>query len=142
MVIGTASWVRPPPSSSEDLNAHHSTARIYSELTGNFFVNLYGEPNARLSRNQRLLPEPIVTTPAFLKFVIKIGFNSSLPYHRQLDDLWVDKISYMSHWRVFMKGMDDLWVDKISYMSHWRVFMKGILKEWRQMAQWGSVLMM
>lgn len=85
-------------------------ARLWSEIDGNFFVNLRGEDNARLSRIQRLLPEPnVITTKLvdFLKWWLTLGLSG--PYERILSEMWVDKISYASHWKKFMGSMMSEW---------------------------------
>lgn len=123
MDTAIASWVRSS-FRSVTLSAHVDfslLARIYAEVTGNYFVNLHGETNSRLSRNQRLLPPPDVQTPFLIKLVFKLGFGAGMAYYARLEDLWVDKIGYMSHWRVFMKSM---------------------IKEWKQISQWGLMLLL
>src|ERR1700749_1303405 len=81
-------------------------ARLWSEIDGNFFVNLRGEENPRLSRIQRLLPEPNVQTPGMVGWVKGwMMLGTSEWYERILGEMWVDKVSYASHWRKFMGGM-------------------------------------
>jgi hypothetical protein len=85
-------------------------ARLWSEIDGNFFVNLRGEDTPRLSRIQRLLPEPALQSTKlvnFLKNYLMLG--SSEFYEHILNEMWVDKISYASHWRKFMNGMVSEW---------------------------------
>ena len=85
-------------------------ARLWSEIDGNFFVHLRGEETPRLSRTQRLLPEPTTTTTTLINLMKNwMMLGSSERYKTILDEMWVDKISYASHWRKFMGGMMSEW---------------------------------
>lgn len=85
-------------------------ARLWSEIDGNFFVNLRGEDIPRLSRIQRLLPEPTIHATRLINFLKGwLMLGSSEVYERVLGEMWVDKISYASHWRKFMGGMVNEW---------------------------------
>lgn len=85
-------------------------ARLWSEIDGNFFVNLRGEETPRLSRFQRLLPEPNIRVTKILSFLKGYMFlGSSETYEGTLSEMWVDKISYASHWRKFIGGMVSEW---------------------------------
>jgi len=95
-------------------------ARLWSELAGNYFVNLHGESTARLSRNQRLLPLPEVTTTGMISVIKKALLNAPDRYYDALNELWVDKISYAAHWRTFMAST---------------------LKDWRQISLWAMLLL-
>jgi len=72
-------------------------------------VNYHGEPNARLSRNQRLLPEPVITTPRWMELTFALCFNSPQKAYAKLCEHWIDKISYASHWRVYMRNNIEEW---------------------------------
>jgi hypothetical protein len=93
-------------------------ARLWSEIDGNFFVNLRGEDTPRLSRIQRLLPEPTTQTPGLVGWVKSwMMLGSSEWYERMLGEMWVDKISYASHWRKFMSGMVGEWKLHAAWVS-------------------------
>jgi hypothetical protein len=94
-------------------------ARLWSEIDGNYFVNLRGEETPRLSRVQRLLPNPSQKTTklvTFLKGWFLLGFSEF--YERTLVDIWVDKISYASHWRKFMSSMEGEWKLHATWVSN------------------------
>lgn len=85
-------------------------ARLWSEIDGNFFVNLRGEDTPRLSRIQRLLPEQEIKYTAIVNFIKNyLLLNAGEFYERTLSEMWVDKISYASHWRKFMVAMVGEW---------------------------------
>lgn len=85
-------------------------AHLWSEVTANFFVNRHGEDFPRLSRYQRLLPEP--TNNATVLINLLKGWpmlGSSESYERLLSEMWVDKITYANHWRKFMEKLVSEW---------------------------------
>jgi hypothetical protein len=85
-------------------------ARLWSEIDGNFFVNLRGEDNPRLSRLQHLLPKPSFQATKLLNFLKRwLLLGSSEYYEVILTEMWIDKISYASHWRKFMESMTTEW---------------------------------
>ncbi|KZT33140.1 hypothetical protein SISSUDRAFT_993372, partial [Sistotremastrum suecicum HHB10207 ss-3] len=89
--------------------------RLYSEIYANYFVNLRGEPDARLSRTQRLLPEPEIKTPRWIEFVNLSMWKSPAKHHQTLRELWVDKVSYSHHWDHYMKHLAHEW----KYSASW-----------------------
>jgi len=95
-------------------------ARLWSEIAGNYFVNLHGETTARLSRNQRLLPLPDVDITGVIVVIKKMLLGAADRYYNSLCELWVDKITYAAHWRLFMIST---------------------LKDWRQIALWAMMLL-
>ncbi|KZS89703.1 hypothetical protein SISNIDRAFT_387928, partial [Sistotremastrum niveocremeum HHB9708] len=88
--------------------------RLYSEIYANYFVNLRGEPNARLSRTQRLLPDPPIETPRWIEFV-NLSIWKTAKHHQTLRELWVDKVSYAHHWDHYMKHLAYEW----KYSASW-----------------------
>jgi len=98
-----------PESEKTDGYRNCVLARIWSEIDGNYFVNLHGESHARLSRIQRLLPEPSVESTPFTNGIRKMMLHTPDYYHRLLCDLWVDKISHAGHWRLFILNLTSEW---------------------------------
>ena len=94
-------------------------ARLWSEIDGNFFVNLRGENTPRLARTQRLLPEPNIRDTPLLRFLKGwLLLGSSEPYDRALSDMWVDKVSYSSHWKKFINQMVVEWKMNAVWVSY------------------------
>ncbi|KZS96303.1 hypothetical protein SISNIDRAFT_450972 [Sistotremastrum niveocremeum HHB9708] len=95
-------------------------ARLWSELLSNYFLNLHGEPLARLSRTQQLLPDPDIQNPWYIRVIFTMFFDTPAQYLQTLRDLWVDEITYSSPWRKFITDM---------------------LQEWKNLASWAAVLL-
>lgn len=99
-----------PTSDRSDGHRNCVLARLWSELDANYFVNLHGEDTPRLSRIQRLLPEPQISTTKLVTFVKRcIMLGCSERHEQTLNEMWVDKISYSSQWRKFMTDMTSEW---------------------------------
>jgi len=77
-------------------------ARLMAEFNSNRFTNHAGERSARLSRIQSLMEDPVIETPWSIKLAFFLSFNSPYEHLEELDTLWVDEISFSSHWRKFM----------------------------------------
>jgi hypothetical protein len=73
-----------------------------AEFNANRFTNHAGERSARLSRTQTLLEDIVVHTPWSIKLAFLFCFNAPHEHLEELDTLWVDEISFSSHWRKFM----------------------------------------
>lgn len=89
--------------------------RLYSEIYANYFVNLRGEPNARLSRSQRLLPEPEIRSPIWIKCLNLMMWKTPDKHHRFLRELWVDNVLYSQHWDHYMENLAYEW----KYSATW-----------------------
>ncbi|KZT34266.1 hypothetical protein SISSUDRAFT_1131983 [Sistotremastrum suecicum HHB10207 ss-3] len=101
--------------------------RIWSEICANHFVNLRGEPNARLSRNQRLLPAPVIESTWYLKATDKLFFGSPEFYEASISEHWVDKVCYSAHWRKLMLSLIEGWKSTAIYSLMLLVFSAAIL---------------
>ncbi|KZS86531.1 hypothetical protein SISNIDRAFT_385642, partial [Sistotremastrum niveocremeum HHB9708] len=90
--------------------------KLIREMPGaNHFVNLRGEPNARLSRNQRLLPAPVIESTWYLKTADKLFFGSPEFYEASISEHWVDKVCYSAHWRKLMLSLIEGWKSTAIY---------------------------
>jgi len=96
-------------------------ARLWGEFARNRFINLHGERDARLSRDQPLSPSTTHPTnsasTAFLNISNYILFNVPESHLGRLKRLWVDEIAYTEHWQRFVKGIVREWSESVLGVS-------------------------
>ncbi|KAI5121696.1 hypothetical protein M0805_002089 [Coniferiporia weirii] len=95
-------------------------ARLWGQVARHRFMNHYGEENARLSRDQRVLDDSARGSPLMFKLLSKTVFFG-IPC-------------------TFITELDGLWVDNIVYAESWKQFMPRCLADWKESAVWGVAL--
>lgn len=88
-----------------------------TEFCANRFTNHAGERSARLSRTQTLLEDPVICTPWTFKVAFWLSFDLPVEGVEELDTLWVDEISFSSHWRKFMSRKVSAWRETSTWVS-------------------------
>ncbi|KAF8524384.1 hypothetical protein BU17DRAFT_43164 [Hysterangium stoloniferum] len=83
-------------------------------------INLYGEPGARLARNQSIqdLDEP-ANSPLF-RLISIILFSQPKRELEQLNGLWVDTVAYTEHWRGYLSSRIEEWKGVSSMVCFFR----------------------
>lgn len=85
-------------------------ARLWGQVARHRFLNFYGEENARLSRDQRVVNNAPKDMPFLFKmFSRTVLFNIPEKYSSELDGLWVDNLVYAEPWKVFVKRVTEDW---------------------------------
>jgi len=92
-------------------------ARLWGEFARNRFINLHGERDARLSRDQPLSPSSSHPTnpasTAFLSISNYVLFKVPESHLGRLKRLWVDEIAYTEHWQRFVHGVIREWRESV-----------------------------
>ncbi|KZT32530.1 hypothetical protein SISSUDRAFT_1037674 [Sistotremastrum suecicum HHB10207 ss-3] len=83
--------------------------KIFSEVYSNYFVNLRGEPNARLCRTQALFPKPQIKSAGWIELLNLLTWGIPAPHHESLQELWVDKIVWSHYWDQYMQYLMYEW---------------------------------
>lgn len=73
------------------------------------FLNFYGEPNARLSRDQHMVEMPPARCPTPLRPISTLMFNLPSAYVSELESLWVDSLVYADPYKKFMNNCNSEW---------------------------------
>ena len=92
-------------------------ARIWGQINRHRFIHFYGEENARLSRDQRMLETGPIETPLVLKTCNKFLFNQPENYVQVLDRLWVDELVCIDPWKAFMSSCLSEWKEAVTWTS-------------------------
>jgi hypothetical protein len=100
----------------EALDYHFLHHNLIRQTDSNYFVNLHGEANPRLSRTQRLFPEPCATTTFWLIFTRFMLFGAPDHFYVLISELWVDRISYAAHWSQFVARCTDDWKSNVNWV--------------------------
>ena len=115
--------------SSTSFAQPHVQRLICSPLPArNRAINLHGEENARLSRDQMLTADYEVETSRVLSLASYLLFNVPETHLSTLKKLFVDDIAYTEHWQKFIRGMIQEWIQAVlgvSFILHflftWKV---------------------
>lgn len=85
------------------------------------FINFYGEPNARLSRDQNVVKAVPQTTSTAIRILCLPLFGEHRCYLQELKKLWVDDYVYTEHWNKFVILCQSRWKEAlygVSYLNH------------------------
>lgn len=77
-------------------------ARLWHLVYNHRFSTHYGEPIARLSRDQSILAENSQESWALGKFTYLCSLGTSEPYTARLNDIYTDHLVYAHQWQPFM----------------------------------------
>ncbi|THH12130.1 hypothetical protein EW145_g180 [Phellinidium pouzarii] len=95
-------------------------ARLWAQVARHRFYSYYGEENARLSRDQRIVNVAPKEPPLIVKYISKTVFFS-LP-------------------STFTAELDGLWVDDLVYSETWQQFIVRCIADWKESAIWTLVM--
>ena len=107
-----------PTLSSTEVEAHEAvllSARIWGQINRHRFIHFYGEENARLSRDQRMLEVDAIKSPLFIRACIRLLFNEPERYLAELDTLWVDELVCIDPWKAFMSACLSDWRESVTW---------------------------
>ena len=107
-----------PTLCSAEVKAHKAvlfSARIWSQINRHRFIHFYGEGNARLSRDQRMLETDAIKSPLILRACIRLLFNEPERYLTELDTLWVDELVCIDPWKAFVSSCLSDWRESVSW---------------------------
>ncbi|KAI0788427.1 hypothetical protein C8Q75DRAFT_807648 [Abortiporus biennis] len=84
-------------------------ARLWAIVARNRFDHYYGEPNARITREQRRIERPTRASSSFMKICSTILFKIPEPLKEDFNALPTDNLIYVIHWRKFTDSLMNGW---------------------------------
>lgn len=81
------------------------------------YENHYGQENARLSSDQRLLGPAIAEEHWFFATTSRLLFCAPEAFRGKFENLWIDDIVHVDNWRGFMSTCLPEWKDTVSWVS-------------------------
>ena len=82
------------------------------------FFNFYGQPEARLNRNDSVYGHPTNRRTWFIKSISIFLFSAPDVHLENLQKLWVDGILHKAVWEEGLKKVIDEWQEFILYVSN------------------------
>ena len=82
------------------------------------YLNFYGQPEARLNRDQSVYGDRTNRRTWFIKSISILLFLAPDFHLKNLQKMWVDKIMHQSVWEGSLKKVTDEWREFILYVSY------------------------
>jgi hypothetical protein len=99
----------------------HSSSRdihLFICLEGHTrFLNFYGQPEARLNRDQSVHGTRTNQRTWFIKALSIFLFSAPDVHLRTLQKMWVDNMMHNAVWEASLKNLNDEWREFILYVS-------------------------
>ncbi|KAF5310822.1 hypothetical protein D9619_008020 [Psilocybe cf. subviscida] len=90
-----------------------AVARFWVVICRHRFETHFGELSARLSRDSKILVEEHEKNKFFNPIVSVLTLGIAAQYYRELDNIFVDHLTYTPHWHNFMQATMGKWQREI-----------------------------
>ena len=82
------------------------------------FLNFYGQPEARLNRDDSIYGHSTNRRTWFIKSISMFLFSAPDVHLENLQKMWVDGLMHKAVWEEGLKKVTDEWQEFILYVSH------------------------